>query len=89
MNCEVPCYVKNAEHTAGQSSTREAASVISSTIAAKAKGIDQATRFAGSASIADRQRSEQVTQLASNQISAEVLEVIEAIPHHEFFIQER
>ena len=89
MNCEVPCYVKNAEHTAGQSSTREATSVISSTIAAKAKGIDQATRFAGSASIADRQSSDQVTQLASNQISAEVLEVIEAIPHHEFFIQER
>ena len=89
MNCEVPCYVKNAEHTAGQSSTREAASVISSTIAAKAKGIDQATRFVGSASIADRQSSDQATQLASNQISAEVLEVIEAIPHHEFFIEER
>ena len=39
---------------------------ISSTIAAKAKGIDQATRFAGSASRADRQSSDQVTQLASN-----------------------
>ena len=66
--------------------------MISSTIATKAakvKGIDQATRFAGSASIADRQSSDQVTQLASNQISIEVLEVIEAIPHHEFFIQER
>ena len=81
--------VKNAEHTARQSSMREAASVISSTIAAKAKSTNQATRFVGNASIADRQSNDQVTQLASNQISAEVLEVIEAIPHHEFFIQER
>ena len=81
--------VKNAEHTAGQSSTRQTTSVIGSTVAAKAKSTDQATRFAGSASIADRRSSDQVTQLASNQISAEVLEVIEAIPHHEFFIQGR
>ena len=42
---------------------------ISSTIAAKAKGIDQATRFAGSASIADRQSSDQVTQLASTRLA--------------------
>ena len=46
--------VKNAEHTAGQSSTRQATSVIGSIVAAKAKSTDQATRFAGSASIADR-----------------------------------
>ena len=57
-----------------------------STVVAEVKSTDQATRVVGSASIADRQSSDQVTQLASNQISAEVLEVIEAIPHHEFFI---
>ena len=76
--------VKNAE----QSSTKEATGVISCAIAAETKGIDHATRVAGSASRADRQSSDQVTQHASNQITAEVLEVIEAIPHHEFFIQE-
>ena len=80
--------VKNAEHTSGQISTRQATIVIGSTVVAKAKSTDQATRVVGSASIADRQSSDQVTQLASNQISTEVLEVIEAIPHHEFFIQE-
>ena len=58
--------VKNAEHTAGQSSTRQATSAIGSTIAAKAKSTDQATRVVGSASIADRQSSDQVTPLASN-----------------------
>ena len=77
--------LKNAE----QSSTREATGVISCAIAAETKGIDQATRVAGSVSRADRQSSDQVTQLASNEISTEVLEVIEVIPHHEFFIQER
>ena len=82
-------YVKNAEHTAGQSSTRQATSVMGSTVVAEVKSTDQATRVVGSASIADRQSSDQVSQLASNHISDEVLEVIEAIPHHEFFIQER
>ena len=52
--------VKNAE----QSSTKEATSVISCAIAAETKGIDHATRVAGSASRADRQSSDQGTQLA-------------------------
>ena len=81
--------VKNAGHVAGQSGTRQATSVIGSTVVAEVKSIDQATRVVGSASLADRQSSDQATKRASNQISVEVLEVIEAVPHHEFFIQER
>ena len=68
---------------------RQATSVMGSTIVAEVKCTDQATRVVGSASIADRQSSDQATQRASTQISTEVLEVIKAIPHHEFFIQER
>ena len=68
---------------------RQATSVMGSTIVAEVKSIDQATRVVGSASLADRQSSDQATKRASNQISVEVLEVIEAVPHHEFFIQER
>ena len=60
-----------------------------STVVAEVKCTDQATRVVGSASIANRQSSDQATQRASTQISTEVLEVIEVIPHHEFFIQER
>ena len=81
--------VKNAGHTAGHSGMRQATSVMGSTIVAEVKCTDQATRVVGSASIADRQSSDQATQRASTQISTEVLEVIKAIPHHEFFIQER
>ena len=44
----------------------------------------------GSVALADKQCSDQATQRASTPdlISTEVLEVIEAMPHHEFFIQE-
>ena len=80
--------VKSAGHTAGQSGTRQATSVMGSTAVAEVKSTDQATRVVGSASVADRQSNDQATQRASTQISTEVLEVIEAIPYHEFFIQE-
>ena len=44
----------------------------------------------GSVALADKQCSDQATQCVSTPdlISTEVLEVIEAMPHHEFFIQE-
>ena len=59
-----------------------------STAIAEVKSTDQATRVVGSASVADRQSNDQATQRASTQISTKVLEVIKAIPYHEFFIQE-
>ena len=62
-----------------------------STIVAEVKSTDQATRVVGSAALADRQCRDQATQRASTseQSSTKVWEAIEAIPHHEFFIQER
>ena len=44
----------------------------------------------GSAALADKQCSDQATQRAStlDLISTKFLEVIEAMPHHELFIQE-
>ena len=59
-----------------------------STAIAEVKSTDQATRVVGSASVVDRQSNDQATQRASTQISTKVLEVIKAIPYHEFFIQE-
>uniref|UniRef100_A0A7N2LGD0 TIR domain-containing protein n=1 Tax=Quercus lobata TaxID=97700 RepID=A0A7N2LGD0_QUELO len=87
--------VKNAEHTvgdiAGQSGMRQGTSVMASTVAAEVKSINQATRVVKSAALADRQCRDQATQDASiaDQSSTEVWEAIEAVPHHEFFIQER
>ena len=62
-----------------------------STIVAEVKRTDQATRVVGSAALADRQCRDQATLCAStyDQSSTEVWEAIDAIPHHEFFIQER
>ena len=83
--------VKIAGHTVGQSSTRQATSVMASTVVAEVKSINQATRVVGSAALADRQCRDQATQHASisDQSSTEVWEAIEAVPHHEFYIQER
>ena len=69
---------------------RQATSVIGNAVAAEVKSTSQATRVVGSAALANKQCSDQATQRAStpNLISTKVLEVIEAIPHHEFFIQE-
>ena len=60
-------------------------------VATEVKSTNQATRVVGSASIADRQSSDQATQRASTSdlISTEVLEVIEVVTYHEFFIHER
>ena len=65
--------------------------MMASTIVAEVKSTDQATRVVGSAALADRQCRDQATQRAStsDQSSTEVWEAIEAVPHHEFFIQER
>ena len=59
-------------------------------VAAEVKSTNQATRVVGNAALADRQCSDQATQRASTSdlISIEVLEVIKAVPYHEFFIQE-
>ena len=86
--------VKNAGHTAGhiegQSGIRQGTSVMASTAVAEVKSINQATRVVKSAALADRQCRDQATQDASisDQSSIEVWEAIEAVPHHEFFIQE-
>ena len=81
--------VKIARHTIRQSNTRQATSVIGNAIAVEVKSTSRATRVVGSAALADKQCSDQATQRASTPdlISTEVLEVIEAVPHHEFFIQ--
>ena len=73
--------VKIAGHTTGQSNMRQATSVVGNATVAEMKCTSRATRMVG---------SDQATQCAStlDLISTEVLEVIEAMPHHEFFIQE-
>ena len=82
--------VKIAGHTIRQSNTRKATSVIGNTIAAEVRSTSRVTRVVGSATLADKQCSDQATQCASTPdlISTEVLEVIKVVPHHEFFIQE-
>ena len=82
--------VKIAGHTIGQSTMRQATSVVGNVVVVEMKCTSRATRMAGSATLADKQCSDQATQCASTPdlISTEVLEVIEAMPHHEFFIQE-
>ena len=69
---------------------RQGTSVMASTVVAEVKSINQATRGVKSAALADRQCRDQATQRASTSYpsSTEVLEFIEAVPHHEFFIQE-
>ena len=91
--------VKIAGHTAGysagqssmKSSMRQDTSVMASAVVAEVKSINQATGVIGSAALADRQCRDQATQDASmsDQSGTEVWEAIEAVPHHEFFIQER
>ena len=83
--------VKIAGHTTRQSSTRQATSVMGNAVATEVKSTNQATRVVGSVALADRQCSDQATQHASTSdlISTEVLEVIEVVPYHEFFIQDR
>ena len=82
--------VKIAGHTTGQSNMRQATSVVGNAAVAKVKCTSRVTRMVGSATLVDKQCSDQATQRASTPdlISTEVLEVIEAMPHHEFFIQE-
>ena len=67
-------FVKIAGHTGGQSSTRQATSVMASKVVAEVKSINQATRVVGSAALADRQCRDQATQRAStsDQSSTEV-----------------
>ena len=64
--------------------------MIGNAVAAEVKSTSRATRVVGSAALANKQCSDQATQRASisDLISTEVLEVIEAMPYHEFFIQE-
>ena len=82
--------VKIVGHTTGQSNMRQATSVVGNAAVAEMKCTSQATRMVGSVALADKQSSDQATPRASapDLISTEVLEVIEAMPHHEFFIQE-
>ena len=70
--------------------TSQATRVVGSAAVVDARSTSQATRVAGSATLADEKSIDQATKLASKHvlISTEVLEVIEAMPHHEFFIQE-
>ena len=69
---------------------RQATSVVGNAAVAEMKCTSRATRMVGSVALADKQSSDQATPRASapDLISIEVLEVIEAMPHHEFFIQE-
>ena len=74
-----------------KSSMRQDTSVMASAVVAEVKSINQDTGVIGSAALADRQCRDQATQDASmsDQSGTEVWEAIEAVPHHEFFIQER
>ena len=69
---------------------RQAISVVGNAVVAEMKCTSRATRMVGSAALANKQCSDQATQpaLTPDLISIEVLEVIEEMPHHEFFIQE-
>ena len=56
---------------------------------ADARCIGQATRAASNAAFADEVCTAQTTKLASkDMINSAVLELLESMPHHEFFIQE-
>ena len=70
--------------------TSQATKVAGSAAVADARSTSQATRVAGSAALAAEKSIDQATKLASEHalISIEVLELIEAVPRHEFFIQE-
>ena len=65
--------------------TSQATRVAGSAAVADARCVGQATKAAS----ADKECTAQSTRLASNDLmSTEVLELLEAMPHHEFFIQE-
>lgn len=68
----------------------QATGVAGDASAAEMKCTGRATRVVGSAAFADKQCLDQATQRAPrhDQIRPEVLEVIEAMLHHEFFMQE-
>ena len=66
--------------------TSQAIRVAGSAAVAGARSIGQATRVARSVAFADEKCIAQTTKLASKAlISTKVLELIEAMPHHEFF----
>ena len=90
MNKWVDDQTKFQKEFTGQSNMRQATSVVGDAAVAEMKCTSRATRMVGSAALTDKQCSDQATQCAStlDLISTEVLEVIEAMPHHEFFIQE-
>jgi len=65
--------------------TSQATRVASSAVVADARCIGQATK----ATSVGKECTAQSTRLASNDLmNTEVLELLEAMPHHEFFIQE-
>ena len=61
-------------------------------LASGAAGTDEgcsATRAAVNAAFADEVRTDQTTKLASkDMIDSAVLDMLESMPHHEFFIQD-
>ena len=74
---------------ADEGCTSQATRVAGSAAVADDRSTGQATRVACSAAFADEECIAQTTRLVSKPlISTEVLELIEAIPHHEFFIQD-
>ena len=82
--------VKTTSNIPQQSCINQATKVAGDAAAADRRCTSQATRVAGSAALADEKSIDQATKLASEHalISTKVLELTEAVPHHEFFIQE-
>lgn len=81
--------VKSANNIPQQSCITQATEVTSGIVAVDERGIGQATRVARSAAFADEECIAQSMKLASDAlIGADVLELIEVLSHHEFFIED-
>ena len=89
--CCMPQATQLASGAAGtnEGCTSSATRAAVSAAVANARCIGQATRAASNAAFADELCTDQTTKLASkDMINSVVLELLESMPHHEFFIQE-
>ena len=81
--------VKSASNISQQGCITQATKIASGATAVDVRCTSQATRATSNATFADEECTAQTSRLASDALmSTEVLELLEAMPHHELFIQE-
>ena len=82
--------VASGAAVADEGCTSQATRAAGSAAVADARCIGQAMKAASNAAFADEVCTTQTTRLASGDfINSAVLEILEAMPHHEFFVQDR